>query len=215
MLTIRSNVAWVGLVVTAAVTTAGIALAADSPAPKTPAFDDTPTPMAQSVSDDQLAFAVLRRARTATDVMPGSVAAQVGNPSVGGKNVALARAISTPAGTAWVIPGNGSICLAVPDPASPASTPLFGVTCNSTDYAVQHGLTILMLDPRTETGITTIVTPDRAGVSIAKATGAASPLALDRDGVASSAVTAGDVVSVRTARGSAVLPVPTEAPGAR
>ncbi len=58
---------------------------------------------------DLEAFAVLHRPRTAADVVPAQ--AHVVFSASSGANVNLSRRVQTAAGTAYVIPGNGSMCL--------------------------------------------------------------------------------------------------------
>lgn len=210
MLSARRKFAATGALLAVVVSTsAGLALAQSDQSAGPVAFDDAPSAMTNQVTADQLAFPALRRPQTAADTMPAAVAAQVGNPDVGGKNVALARAIKTSAGDGWVIPGNGSICLAVPDAAAPADDPSYGVTCNTVQWAHQHGLSILLLDTRTGRGDATVVAPDRTSVTLAKArTQSTSAVAVNADGVASVPVEEGDAVVIRTQTGGAELPVP-------
>ncbi|HEU4976503.1 MAG TPA: hypothetical protein VFT50_15530 [Baekduia sp.] len=71
--------------------------------------------------------------------MPEAVAAQVGSPRRFGRNPALARAINTVTGTGWVIPGDGFVCVAVPDPVDG-----YGTTCMPTSLAAQRGVSIAL-----------------------------------------------------------------------
>lgn len=75
------------------------------------------------------AFAVVRRERQKHDAMPAVLAAAVddGAQTIGGANVRLARrAHAIKDAQAYVVPGNGSVCLAV-DRGPAAGT---SVTCN-------------------------------------------------------------------------------------
>lgn len=58
---------------------------------------------------DTEAFAVLRRPRTAEDDVPTTV--HVALSASSGANIALAQKVQSPAGTAYVIPGKGTMCL--------------------------------------------------------------------------------------------------------
>lgn len=82
-------------------------------------------------------FALFRERAAAK--MPDDVARQVGSPTRYGRNVSLARAIETVTGTGWVIPGDGYLCLAVPDPVDG-----YGTTCAPTEVAVRQGLALTL-----------------------------------------------------------------------
>jgi hypothetical protein len=99
----------------------GLALATDDSKEPVRAFDDAPTAMTESISEEQRGFALLRRAQDSGDVMPAWVAAQIGNPDVGGKNVKLARAFATPTGKGWVSCRSAARIVAVMSAEMPGS----------------------------------------------------------------------------------------------
>jgi hypothetical protein len=113
----------------------------------------------QAVEPDQAAsFSILRRQRTAADEMPASARAMLGNPRLNGKNVDLARAIDTPTGKGWVIPGRGSICVAIPDPVDG-----YGLGCNTTEDAESGGAISSMNNGRDTRVVVVGLVPDSAG----------------------------------------------------
>lgn len=75
----------------------------------------------------------------AADGMPEEAAEQVGSSRRFGRNADLARAIRTTNGTGWVIPANGFLCIAVPDPVDG-----FATGCSPTAAAIQNGLILSM-----------------------------------------------------------------------
>lgn len=82
-------------------------------------------------------FALFRE--RAAGNMPEHIAEQVGSPERYGRDPALARAIKTVTGTGWVIPGDGYLCLAVPDPIDG-----YGTSCVPTEVAVRQGLALTL-----------------------------------------------------------------------
>ncbi len=76
------------------------------------------------------AFALLRRARTAIDVIPASVPVALSGAS--GANLALSRGVEGAGGErAWIVPGSGSTCIL----AELQSAGLGGAVCTSTAAA--------------------------------------------------------------------------------
>lgn len=67
--------------------------------------------------------------------MPAEIAAQIGSPKRFGRNSDLARKIKTVTGDGWVIPGDGWLCLAMPDPVDG-----YGTSCLPTQIAAKQGL---------------------------------------------------------------------------
>jgi hypothetical protein len=102
------------------------------------AASGAPTVAVSDVQPDIRASFALFRDRPAS-AMPEDVAAQVGSPARFGRNPDLARAIKTVTGTGWVIPGNGYLCIVMPDPVDG-----YGTTCEPTGAAVRQGLIISM-----------------------------------------------------------------------
>jgi hypothetical protein len=157
----------------AALATTGVALVASAdPAPNNTSVTavtmraaNTPTTAVTAVQPDAAASFKLLRTTPPTP-MPADVIAGIGSPERFGRNPALARAIKTPTGTGWVIPGDGFLCIAIPDPVDG-----WGSTCLPTDVAAVRGLDIGLTaaDGRT---IETMLVPDDAPVE--KVTGPVS-----------------------------------------
>ena len=80
-------------------------------------------------------FALFRN--EAATPMPPDIAVQIGSSTRYGRNSALARTIATPYGTGWVTPGDGYLCIAVPDPVDG-----YGSSCVPTELAVARGLVL-------------------------------------------------------------------------
>lgn len=99
---------------------------------------DAPTPTTAVATVPAAAEANFRlfREQPATP-MPAEVAAQIGSPKRFGRNPNLARKIKTVTGDGWVIPGNGWVCIAIPDPVDS-----YGTTCQPISDAVRRGIVI-------------------------------------------------------------------------
>lgn len=69
--------------------------------------------------------------------IPTDVAEQIASPKRWGRNPNLARKIKTVTGDGWVIPGDGFLCIAIPDPVDG-----FGTTCQPTQMAAARGLQV-------------------------------------------------------------------------
>jgi hypothetical protein len=119
--------------------------AAQAAAPNgvTPATLDEPTPFEAwsapttaitAVGEDVKSHFTLFRDYPATG-MPAGVAISMASPEHYGRNAALARAIDTPYGQGWVVPGDGYLCIVVPN-----TVPGYAEGCSPVDYAVQNGL---------------------------------------------------------------------------
>jgi hypothetical protein len=93
--------------------------------------------------------------------MPEPLATQLASPTRFGRNAALARAIATPYGTGWVIPGDGYLCLAVPDPVSG-----YGESCTSVAVAAEQGLWLRLHGGRADgKALDTLVLPNATKVA--------------------------------------------------
>lgn len=198
----------VGGVVTVAVTGAsgasGFATAApDGVSPAMPAS----IALATTVQPEQRSgFAVLARPRTTRDTMPADARAQVGNGPQTGRNVDLSRVVTTLTGTGWVIPGNGTVCLAVPDPVDG-----YGLACDKTEDALSRGVVSMMISSKTpDVARVTLLAPANSSVSVTTADGQQKPLGVDASGVISATLTGAKQISVSTAAGTKniVMPVP-------
>lgn len=130
-----------------------------------------PTTAVQKVDPAlERAFALLRT-RTATPV-PDALVDQFASPARYGRNPALARQIETVTGTGWVIPGNGYLCIAIPDPVDG-----YGSTCSRTEDVLRRGLYIGLRGGKVPDGqaAQTILAPDGAAVKVVGDDGAAAP----------------------------------------
>lgn len=143
-------------------------------------------------------FELLRGQATAGDAISQAARAQIGGPSVFGKNLSLARAIDTPDGTGWVVPGDDAICLAVPD----GGTGTYGVACNSTDEAVA-GLAISTLTrPNNPTVRVIGLLPDNASAPVVTFADGSRQAIATRRGVISAVLREPRTLAVTTALGS-------------
>lgn len=164
-------------------------------------------PVVTAVQTDQAAaFAVFQRGARAGDSPTAAVTEQVGNSF--GRNLDLSRAIATPTGPGWVIPGNEVICLVIPDPVDG-----FGVTCNDTETARDNGLVAMMVSPTTpDRAQVTLLTPRRSSARAVAANGSETPLAVDSDGVVNATLPLGGHIALRTAGGPRQIHLPVAPP---
>lgn len=98
----------------------------------------TPTRAVSDVDPVLVASFGLFRDRPASG-MPADAVAQVGSPNRFGRNPALARQIETVTGAGWVIPGDGFVCIVMPDPIDG-----YGTSCLPVEAAVGRGLSLSM-----------------------------------------------------------------------
>jgi len=169
----------------------------------------TDRPLATAVQPDQAAgFALFARARVARDEMPLGAKEQVGNSTRSGRNVDLSRAISTPTGTGWAVPGNGTVCLVVPDPVDG-----YGITCTETEHALKHGLVAMLIRPeKPGLAYVTMISPRKSSVTATLPDGRAQVLEPDADGVVNAALAGQTEISVRTSSGSRRIGTPVAPP---
>jgi hypothetical protein len=107
----------------------GVAVALSAEPTRLPGPSATAQPSPASTVEPALtdAFGLLRRVRTAADVVPGDIPVVLSPAS--GANLALARRVAGPEGTeAWVIPGNEAACIL----AQASRYGLGGAVCNPT-----------------------------------------------------------------------------------
>jgi hypothetical protein len=182
----------------------GSAIASNDPA-ETPVASPSPvaaSPVIGAVQPDQAtAFRVLRRAQRPSDAMPAEIAASVAGPGRFGRNASLARAIGTPTGKGWVVPGRGVICLVVPDDAGS-----YGTTCRPTSAAADEGISLQVVAPD-ESSSSTLV-PDGARVVVSQDDATTDAVQPDTSGVASVDTTDAARVTVITGDGRSTTPVP-------
>ncbi|HEU4973802.1 MAG TPA: hypothetical protein VFT50_01835 [Baekduia sp.] len=94
---------------------------------------DLPTSAVAAVQSDIVSHFALFRA--APSPIPWDIAAGIASSSRFGRNAALARAIRTPYGKGWVIPGDGYLCITMPDPVDG-----YGESCQPTSVVLHRGL---------------------------------------------------------------------------
>lgn len=162
--------------------------------------DEDPAPpfvksgeLIKAVQPDQAeAFAIFARERTRSDVMPAGAQKQLGDNSTFGRPASLSRAIATATGTGWALPGDGVICLAVPDPIDS-----YGVTCTPTVTAKSDGAMLLLGDvDHPGTFRLTMLLPKDASLSIDGV-----KLSADTDGVVSKRIESSSSVQIVTPGG--------------
>lgn len=172
--------------------------------------DGMPSPssnrsVASGVQADQARnFAIFGRARTSADAMPAAAREQVGNSRHSGRNVDLSRAIATTTGRGWAVPGNGSVCLVVPDPVDG-----YGITCPNTERAATHGLIAILVSPsEPEVANVTMLSPRGSRIFATLENGQRRDLRADADGVISERLEGGVKISVQTRSGTNTLDLP-------
>lgn len=167
----------------------------------------TARPLATAVQPDQVeGFAVFARARTVRDEMPADAREQVGNSTKTGRNLNLSRAIDTPTGTGWAVPGNGTVCLVMPDPIDG-----YGITCSDTALALAHGLVGMLISSDTpDVANVTIVLPRNSRASATLDDGRDQALASDHYGVVSVRLQRARSITLTTPSGvrTTRMPVP-------
>lgn len=143
-------------VMAAGLLAAGLASAASSSSSDNDrtAYTDQTVAVESVQPDIRTRFAIFRE-QPATP-MPAKLAEQIASPHRYGRNADLARSIRTPYGTGYVIPGDGHLCIAVPDPVDG-----FGESCVDTETATQLGLWVRLVgDGPDAKAMDTIVMPD-------------------------------------------------------
>lgn len=91
------------------------------------------------------------------DVVPAPARAAIASQQYG-RNAALARSISTPYGTGYVVPGDGWMCVAVPLAATEVEG--MSVGCTPTAVAIRQGLWVRLTSPDGSKALETVVVPD-------------------------------------------------------
>ena len=200
MLSLRSNksralgAAAAGLL--AASLGASSVLAGSQPSPTTTgdmrAIPIAPLPVTSVPATTTASFAIFRD-REATG-MPAELVDSLASPQRFGRNAALAREISTVEGPGWVVPGNGYVCLVVPDPEGGHAT-----SCNTIESARVRGVLVGIRDRNTGAGYSTTIVPDGAQATLATTSGSALRAAAlpTTDGVVSLRVTGDQQVVVK------------------
>lgn len=201
MLTLRRTVLRRGVaaaLVAGSLAVAGQAIAGEPGAPDTVAAPDVtaqPAPIGAVQPDQAQALTVLRRDVRAGDALPADALAAAG-PGRFGRNPDLARAVRTTTGIGWVVPGDGVVCLVVPDPVDG-----YGTSCAPTAVVVADGLTVGVASDA-DASATTLV-PDGARVVVEDDDGRRTPVAPDASGVTRVDAEQADHLEVRTPSGGA------------
>lgn len=160
-----------------------------------------PVPIGEIQPDQAAAFRVFRRPQRPSDAIPADVAAAVASPARFGRNPGLARAVQTPTGKGWVVPGRGVVCLVVPGAAEGYVT-----TCNPTAAAVDDGLNLQLVSPDESTSATLV--PDGGRVVVAQDDDTTDTVRPDASGMANADTTDAERVTVITDDGRSTTPVP-------
>jgi hypothetical protein len=199
MLSRRKTLIAGGATLASAIAIGGAALAGAAPgAGEAPAPSATeqalfgPTTKAvATVSPEIQGTLSIFRTRTATPV-PAALVPRIASPTKYGRNAALARQIQTVTGTGYVIPGDGYVCIVVPDPVDG-----YGSTCSAIDDVKRRGLYIGLTEGAIPAGkhAQTVVVPDGATASVPGKSGAASKSS-STAGVISELVDVGDDIVV-------------------
>lgn len=150
-----------------------------------PAVDSTtPTVATPTVQPEIAAHFALFRDQPAAPI-PAGIATGIASPSRFGRNPALARSIDTPTGRGWVIPGDGYLCIAIPDPVDG-----YGESCNTAGRAIAHGLWVRLAgDGPSSKAVDAFIVPDGTTVRAqpGRKTSSAGVGVVTRTGVASDA----------------------------
>jgi hypothetical protein len=161
----------------------------------------TPAPIGAVQVDQAAAFRVFRRPRRASDVIPADVAAAMAGPGRFGRNPGLSRAVQTPSGKGWVVPGRDVVCLIAPSPTEGYIT-----TCNSTTAASDDGLKLQIVTPEESSSSTLL--PDGGRVVVAQDDATTETVQPDASGMANADTTDAARVTVITEDGRSSVPVP-------
>lgn len=187
----------------------GPALAGD-PAPQDPVSAAAvqpdavqPAPIGAIQPDQKQHLKLLRRARRASDDLPAD-ALVAASPARFGRNPSLSRAIDTPTGKGWVVPGDDVLCLIAPDPIEG-----YGTTCASTELVERQGLTLGIANAERSTAVTLV--PDGAAVTATDTGDHTRALQPDDSGVVAVDAEKTDSIGVTTDKGHTESPTPDAA----
>lgn len=166
-----------------------------------------PQPIARLQAQQEQNFPVFARERRPADEMPPLASNMLGEAELTRKNTALARAFESPTGTGWVIPGDGMICLALPD-----SVLGYGVSCAPSERAAAHGLVLVMAEggaPAAQT--VAVLLPEGSHASTGRQS-VRTRLEANDDGIAITRLGGDNEVRVVTPRGRRTYPMPAAPP---
>jgi hypothetical protein len=128
---------------------------------------------------------------TPADGMPSDLGEALAPAGALGRNPALARAIDTPYGRGWVLPGHDSICVVVADPADGHAT-----GCTPTAVSAEHGSVLTLREKLgAGAGMGVAVVPDGAAVFLRDRAGRRTALKTEQ-GVASRLLADGESLEV-------------------
>lgn len=158
-----------------------------------------PAPVTAVQSDQFRQLRVLRRARRLSDAMPLG-AQRMASPARFGRNPWLSRAIETPTGKGWVVPGDKTVCMVIPDPVDG-----YAMSCAPTSVVLSAGLTVGLADADSSVAVTLV--PDQARVVVTQEDRTVQPQAPDDSGVVTTDAKQADHVDVTTDEGTASTPM--------
>ncbi len=196
MLNRRNKLIVSGSAVVATIAVTGSALAVTTPGGRDSAVERSivgpRTTAVASVSPEIERTLSVFRTRTATPV-PAKLVPRIASPTKYGRNAALARRIETVTGTGYVIPGDGYVCIVVPDPVDG-----YGSTCSTVEDIKKRGLYIGLKEGAIPAGkhAQTLVVPDGATASVPGASGSPVRRAANATGVVSELVNIGDDITI-------------------
>lgn len=180
----------------ATVAIAGSAIAVATPGGSDSALEQSilgpQTTAVASVSPEIERTLSVFRTRTPTPV-PAELVPRVASPTKFGRNPSLARQIQTVTGMGYVIPGDGYVCIVVPDPVDG-----YGSTCSTVEDIKKRGLYIGLKEGAIPAGkhAQTMVVPDGATVSVPGESDNPVRRAANTTGVVSELVDIGDNITV-------------------
>jgi hypothetical protein len=144
----------------------------------------TPTTAVAEAGDDVTSHFTLFRDHPASG-MPADVVQMMASPGHYGRNAALARAIDTANGQGWVVPGDGYLCMVLPNGTASG----YAEGCTPTDLAVRDGLWVrLSGEGDGATALDTVLAPDGTTAQLG---GDGPTTGQDAEGVTSASVTPG------------------------
>lgn len=205
MLTVRRSTLRRGLVAAVAaagLAVAGQAVASDPGAPDVVAAPDAvaqPVPIGAVQPEQATALRVFRRDRRSDDALPADALVAAG-PGRFGRNPELSRAVRTSTGTGWVVPGDGTVCLVVPDPLDG-----FATSCAPTGVVATDGLTVGLADG--DGASATTLAPDGASVVVEDDRGRRARVTPDGSGVTRVDAEHADHLEIVTPTGRAETPL--------
>lgn len=168
--------------------------------PGAPARDQAPVTSTQPEQS-----ATLQLMRQQPSAMNTYESRLIGSTSFG-KNAKLARSFSSTTGTGWAIPGNGEICIAIPDPVDG-----FAEVCNLNEFAAKNGLYVALLNPDQNIADIAVLVPDGQQAAATFADGRIKGLT-STDGVATAHLQGATAVILTGSGARHTYPIPQDRP---